>query len=49
MSDILSLYKNELPGILNWAVGGWRKYKNDGLQPPEEVLSPPILIAAKWM
>jgi putative DNA primase/helicase len=37
MSEILSIYKSELPGILNWAIEGWRKYRKDGLKPPDEV------------
>lgn len=27
----------ELPGILNWAIAGWRMYCDEGLEPPEAV------------
>jgi putative DNA primase/helicase len=27
----------ELPGILNWAISGYREYANGGLNPPEQV------------
>lgn len=29
----------ELPGILNWAIEGWRLYRAEGLKPPEAVLA----------
>lgn len=29
--------RDELPGILNWALAGWSLYCEEGLQPPEEV------------
>jgi putative DNA primase/helicase len=29
--------RNELPGILNWAIGGYQEWRRDGLQEPEEV------------
>lgn len=29
----------ELPGILNWALDGWRMYREEGLRPPESVVA----------
>jgi putative DNA primase/helicase len=31
--------RGELPGILNWALEGWRLYQAEGLDPPEVVLA----------
>jgi putative DNA primase/helicase len=31
--------RSELPGILNWALLGWRAYQTEGLDPPEAVLA----------
>jgi P4 family phage/plasmid primase-like protien len=33
------LYEREAEGIFNWIVQGWTAYKNEGLNPPAEVLA----------
>lgn len=33
------LFDEEAPGIFNWMVEGWYKYKKEGLNPPPEVLA----------
>lgn len=35
--ELLSKLKSELPGILNWAVEGFKKWKQEGLNPPAKV------------
>ncbi|HHT9136449.1 MAG TPA: DNA primase family protein [Candidatus Wunengus sp. YC60] len=41
-SKLLSDFKNELPGILTWAVQGCLAWQKNGLQTPEEVKSATI-------
>lgn len=35
--DLLDKLRDELPGILRWAVGGYAAYRDRGLEPPAEV------------
>jgi putative DNA primase/helicase len=37
--EVLKELRAELPGILNWAIDGYREYKSQGLNPPEAVLN----------
>jgi putative DNA primase/helicase len=34
---LIDRLRGELPGILNWALEGWRMYQAEGLDPPEAV------------
>lgn len=34
---LIDRLRGELPGILNWAMEGWRMYQAEGLDPPEAV------------
>lgn len=38
MSELLEEFISELPGIFNWALEGYRLYKEKGLTEPEEVV-----------
>jgi len=40
--NLLAKLKNELPGVLAWAVRGWQRYQADGLQPPAAVATATI-------
>jgi|GEM_PF-1451537 len=35
--ELVDKLKQELPGIMNWALEGYSQWKKDGLNPPEEV------------
>lgn len=35
--NLIDRLRGELPGILNWALEGWRWYQAEGLDPPEAV------------
>jgi len=37
--DLSNKLEKELPGILNWALGGLERYRSEGLNPPQEVLT----------
>lgn len=37
--NLIDKLKMELPGILNWALRGFQEWKNQGLNPPNEVVS----------
>src|SRR5690606_17518830 len=36
-SLLLAKFRRELPGILNWAIEGYRLYRSEGLDAPEAV------------
>ncbi len=37
MSVVMSRFKREMPGILNWCIRGYREYCEHGFDPPERV------------
>ena len=37
-SEIFKEFELEFPGILNWAIEGYRKYQDEGVEEPKEVI-----------
>ena len=37
MNEMLNNFKNELSGIFNWAIAGYKSYKETGLRIPDEI------------
>ena len=37
IAELIKEFMREKPGILNWMVEGWKKYQDDGLNPPDIV------------
>jgi putative DNA primase/helicase len=37
--EVMAMFQSELPGILNWAIGGCLEWQRDGLGVPDEVIN----------